>query len=458
MKKVKYIALAVVMTVFTLFPYEAIGAVDFSSDEQGWLNRCRVPQSSQADVELCRQFRAYYEKKQAALTDDLNAMRDRVNELKNDISKASSYSKELKEKMAYYDGLIATNNESIAVIQKEINRLSTAIEEKQKNIDARYDLIKQRMLDEQATLGTNMELEIIMGANDLVDMLRKIDGLAKITESDKKEIEIIKEEQAKLKLDKSEQDRLKEEAETVKRENEQNRRNIEVLKEAQDAAIAYYQQQEADLAAQMRSTQADISAIGNNIIHIDVSDVVIGGNTGFISPVAGGYVSAGTWFYPGGGAHLGMDISTAIGTPLRAPADGIVLYAANPVGSNSGYLGNWSGYPAGGGNTIHFLTQVNGITYAMSFFHLSQNGFAVSAGSQVSAGQMMALTGNSGNTSGPHCHIEVINLGSMSVSEAVSRFQSTADFSWGNGWGSSAVNNNCSVKAAPCRIRPETIF
>ena len=93
-------------------------------------------------------------------------------------------------------------------------------------------------------------------------MLRKIDGLAKITESDKKEIEIIKEEQAKLKLDKSEQDRLKEEAETVKRENEQNRRNIEVLKEAQDAAIAYYQQQEADLAAQMRSTQADISAIG----------------------------------------------------------------------------------------------------------------------------------------------------------------------------------------------------
>ena len=51
-----------------------------------------------------------------------------------------------------------------------------------------------------------MELEIIMGANDLVDMLRKIDGLAKITESDKKEIEIIKEEQAKLKLDKSEQD------------------------------------------------------------------------------------------------------------------------------------------------------------------------------------------------------------------------------------------------------------
>mgnify|MGYP000535560505 FL=1 len=68
------------------------------------------------------------------------------------------------------------------------------------------------------------------------------------------------------------------------------------MKEAQDAAIAYYQQQEADLAAQMRSTQADISAIGNNIIHIDVSDVVIGGNTGFISPVAGGYVSAGTWF------------------------------------------------------------------------------------------------------------------------------------------------------------------
>ena len=151
-------------------------------------------------------------------------------------------------------------------------------------------------------------------------------------------------------------------------------------------------------------------------------------------------------------------MAAPIGTPIVAPASGIILYANNPVSSNSGYLGNWSGYPAGGGNTIHMLTQVGKTTYAISFFHMSQEGFAVSAGTQVKKGQTLGLTGNSGNTSGPHCHIEVINLGNMSVSSAISQFRSSADFAWGCGWGNGALSRTCGASGAPCRERPENIF
>lgn len=178
--------------------------------------------------------------------------------------------------------------------------------------------------------------------------------------------------------------------------------------------------------------------------------------SGFIHPIQGGSKSAGTWAYPGGGMHLGLDWAAPIGTTVVAPASGVILYAAAPVGSNSGYLGNWSGYPYGGGNTIEMLCNVNDTLYAVSFCHLSQTIY-VSAGQSVSQGQAIALSGNSGNSSGPHTHVEVYNLGSMSVSDAVARFSASADFAWGTGW--SGTGTSCEAgKAAPCRERPEKFF
>ena len=94
--------------------------------------------------------------------------------------------------------------------------------------------------------------------------------------------------------------------------------------------------------------------------------------------------------------------------------------------------------------------------YAVSFCHLSQTIY-VSAGQSVSQGQAIALSGNSGNSSGPHTHVEVYNLGSMSVSDAVARFSAGADFAWGTGW--SGTGTSCEAgKAAPCRERPEKFF
>ena len=98
---------------------------------------------------------------------------------------------------------------------------------------------------------------------------------------------------------------------------------------------------------------------------------------------------------------------------------------------------------------------MNVTLYAVIFFHLSQSIY-VSAGQSVSQGQTIALSGNSGNSSGAHTHIEVYNLGSMSVSDAVARFSAGADFAWGTGW---SGGSTCEAgSAAPCRERPEKFF
>lgn len=171
----------------------------------------------------------------------------------------------------------------------------------------------------------------------------------------------------------------------------------------------------------------------------------------WILPIVSGTISAGTWAYPGGGLHLGLDIACSMYSNVYAPANGLILYADAPVSSDCGYLGNWVGWPYGGGNTICMICAVQDELYLVSFAHLS-NQLRVYPGQQVRQGDILALSGNSGNSTGPHCHVEVFRL-NRSLEEVVSYFVQGADFSLNNGFERPAT---CSAYA--CRIRPESIF
>ena len=85
--------------------------------------------------------------------------------------------------------------------------------------------------------------------------------------------------------------------------------------------------------------------------------------------------------------HTGLDIATAHGTPIQAAADGTVTYA---------------GYHYSYGNLL-IVNHANGVqTY---YAHCSQ--LYVSVGSVVSQGQVIAAVGSTGNSTGPHLHLEV---------------------------------------------------
>ncbi len=113
---------------------------------------------------------------------------------------------------------------------------------------------------------------------------------------------------------------------------------------------------------------------------------VSGGNVGgFIWPVDGGYISCPIWGYRG---HTGTDIATKPGVAVRASAGGTVTYA----GWMNGY-----GYTVriNHGNGIHTL-----------YAHNSQ--LHVTRGQYVQQGQLIASVGSTGNSTGPHCHFEII--------------------------------------------------
>ena len=100
----------------------------------------------------------------------------------------------------------------------------------------------------------------------------------------------------------------------------------------------------------------------------------------------------------GGGSsefHPGQDIAAPRGTPVIAPADGVVIKA------------DWqNGY----GQTV-VIDHGNGLT--TRYGHLSK--IEVSAGQEIRRGNELGLVGSTGRSTGPHLHYEV-RIGEVAVS------------------------------------------
>lgn len=86
--------------------------------------------------------------------------------------------------------------------------------------------------------------------------------------------------------------------------------------------------------------------------------------------------------------HMGTDISAAVGTPVAAACGGQVTK---------------TGYSAGRGN---YMIVRHGSGVQTLYQHLSCG--LVRAGEIVQEGQIIALSGETGNVTGPHLHLEIL--------------------------------------------------
>lgn len=108
-------------------------------------------------------------------------------------------------------------------------------------------------------------------------------------------------------------------------------------------------------------------------------------------PVGPGYKGMSRGF-TGVNAHNGLDLRGFVGTPIYAAQSGVVTTA---LYTNRGY-GIYVVVNHGGG---------------MSTLYGHCSGLVVSAGQAVQKGQLIAYVGSTGNSTGPHCHFEVIMNG-----------------------------------------------
>ncbi len=113
----------------------------------------------------------------------------------------------------------------------------------------------------------------------------------------------------------------------------------------------------------------------------------------FVMPTKGVWTSG--FGYRWGVLHGGIDIANSIGTPVLAASDGVVISA-----------GPYAGY----GNMVKVKHSDGTVTL---YGHLSS--WQVEVGQRVWAGDQIAKMGNTGNSTGPHLHFEVLVNGSDRV-------------------------------------------
>lgn len=151
------------------------------------------------------------------------------------------------------------------------------------------------------------------------------------------------------------------------------------------------------------------------------------------------------------GVHLGVDFASKEGTAVYAPSNGVIFISSDgcPTGSLgdkcSGKDENAVSY---GGNQIYFITIHNGKVFVFTFSHLKAG--TVHSYGYVQQGEKIGEVGNSGNSSGPHSHIEAYYLGPVDLfndgnssatdgDRIINFLLSDTTASFGCGWGSTGL-------------------
>ncbi len=166
-----------------------------------------------------------------------------------------------------------------------------------------------------------------------------------------------------------------------------------------DAKTEELKAKEKEIADYMRTRKPDLllefqeasQRLGNYIARSKYSYEMARTGKFMILPVQGEVTSPwGTRTHPIQGDvrhHAGVDLGVDYGTPVRAAADGIVSIAS------------WYG----GYGKLVMIAHGSGITTLYGH----NDKIIVGEGDIVKQGQVIALAGSTGNSTGPHCHFEV---------------------------------------------------
>jgi peptidoglycan DL-endopeptidase CwlO len=173
---------------------------------------------------------------------------------------------------------------------------------------------------------------------------------------------------------------------------QQRQSTLVEARHSREDALAKITQTEQDLDGDVASIQAELAATlaGTGSAPLPAGPIRGGNGSGLIWPVDGPVVSGFGPRFGGSEFHEGIDIAVPSGTPIRAAAAGTVIFT-EPEASSGGY-GNFTCIDHGGG---------------LSTCYAHQESFAVSAGQQVSQGQVIGYSDCTGHCFGPHVHFEV---------------------------------------------------
>ena len=368
-----------------------------------------------ADAVTNAQKQAEIKKKVSALRDEINEVSGEEAELLGRLDDINNRKADVEAKIADLQTQIDEDqrqldlaNAKLAAAQAEVERSEKALADAQAALADNTARLQAQAVDayigkdaaqsmskviiktndlSQASAASAYMRQIVANKRDVVEEHRELEGQArdlnkkveKLKADAEAERQAVADHQAQLAAQKAELDGL--------------HAQVQSEADAQNALLAEVESKRAKFEAEVASLQAQSDAIANVLRDGGTGTAVSPGRGIIASPVPGAVMTSpfGYRVHPIFGTprlHAGQDYGVKIGTPLRAAADGVVATA----GAVSGY-GNY---------TCIKHTQIG---IATCYAHQSQ--IQVSVGQRVTRNQIIGLSGNTGNSTGPHLHFEV---------------------------------------------------
>lgn len=340
------------------------------------------------------------------------------------LEQLQSEQKSILDAIEELDAQVTEYTNQITELEGRQTQLESDIEQKQTELAAaqekekqQYEAMKERIRYSYEN-GNPSYLDVLFSTSDISDIVNQTEYADQIYSYDKNMFDEFVETRQTIADTKAGLESDLKEVEDVKLEVEDNKAAVEVMIEGKQTQVANYQSSIGDYESTIAELEQDIAATDQAIAAAEEAyrqqqaaaaaaaaagsgsttsaptnvDVTYTGGSLQWPVSSGGTITSkfGPRESPGGiGSryHQGLDIGCPTGTPIVACEAGTVIAA-----SYSGSMGN-------------YVTIAHSSSLTTTYMHNSS--ICVSVGQTVSRGQVIALAGSTGNSTGPHCHLGV---------------------------------------------------
>jgi len=334
----------------------------------------------------------------AALDKKKDKLDAELSEISTDIKTINKQITALDEQIVLYEEELELNGYLLATMEELVAEKQAELEVTTAKAEAQYEKLKSR-LRVMVERGSNTYLSVLLSADNFADFLAKYSIVSDISTYDKKIYNDLKEtrelmakQQAELTAVRDEQKNYNAAVEILKAQLEaqkEYRTNVLVsLKNNQSTAKAAYAQisrEEDELSEAIKKAVAELAKTTEYQegafqwpLPLTKDNLVVTCKFGMRThPITGVYK-----------LHTGIDLRAYTGTKVYAAKAGTVITSAKSTA-----YGNYIVINHGGGE-------------ATLYAHLNKR--MVSVGAQVKAGQQIGQSGNTGYSTAPHLHFEII--------------------------------------------------
>ena len=294
---------------------------------------------------------------------------------------------------------IEENKIELEKVNKEVEAKKIELEEAQANYDKQKKILEKRLISMYEASKTTY-LDVLVGSNDFSDFLSKYYLLKEIAKYDKEIIgnldkaeKVVENENSKLEEKQDETKRFQERLET-------KQKTIDFLIKDKNNLIGTLSAEELEVQNELEQFEQDKKQIEEELKEIARRNAIKyslnPSESGYISPLLGKTRVNITTGYYGYSGHTGVDFAIASGTEVMAVKSGTVVIS-NALKNANGKYRSYGEYVA--------IDHHDG-TITL-YAHGLPNSRKVQVNDEVVAGQVIMLSGSTGNSTGPHLHFEV---------------------------------------------------